>query len=153
MLGDAGGCKGCRKTYRPEPPKGAKDEVKRPFLPFLPILHCRGAKPAAAKPAAAKPAASKADYSRPRQTMADQNILNSAVLPASPMPLFWLTLTNTNLRRAGLSIQTTLALQESFTEVATKTNFSSFSVSSHPDYNRVHILRLYDLDFCSALLR
>ena len=56
-------------------PKGAKDEVKRPFLPFppiLPILHCRGAKPAAAKPAAAKPAASKADYSRPRQTIADQ---------------------------------------------------------------------------------
>ena len=27
-------------------------------------------------------------YSRPRQTMADQSILISAVLPASPMPLF-----------------------------------------------------------------
>ena len=54
---------GCRQTYRPERPKGMKDEV---------ILHCRGAKPAAAKPAAAKPAASKADYSRPRQTIADQ---------------------------------------------------------------------------------
>ena len=27
-------------------------------------------------------------YSRPRQTMADQSILKSAVLPASPMPLF-----------------------------------------------------------------
>ena len=70
--GDAGGC---RQTYRPERPKGAKDEVKRPFLPFLPILHCRGAKPAAAKPAAAKPAASNADYSRPRQTIADQGRL------------------------------------------------------------------------------
>ena len=57
-----------------------------PFLPILPILHCRGAKPAAAKPAAAKPAASKADYQgRPP---ADQSILKSAVLPASPMPLF-----------------------------------------------------------------
>ena len=75
MQGDAGGC---RQTYRPVRPKGAKDEVKRPFLPFppiLPILHCRGAKPAAAKPAAAKPAASKADYSRPRQTIADQGSL------------------------------------------------------------------------------
>ena len=41
----------CRQTYRPERPKGAKDEVKRPL--------------------AAKPAASKADYSRPRQTKAD----------------------------------------------------------------------------------
>ena len=67
--GDAGGC---RQMYRPERPKGAKDKVKRPFLPFLPILHCRGAKPAAAKPPGAKPAASKADCSRPRQTIADQ---------------------------------------------------------------------------------
>ena len=66
-----GDARGCWQTYQPERPKGAKDEVKRPFLPFLPILHCRGAKPAAAKPAAAKPAASKADYSRPRQTIAD----------------------------------------------------------------------------------
>ena len=78
---------------RPERQKGAKDEVKRPFLPFLPILHCRGAKPAAAKPAASKadysrPRQTIADYSRPRQTMADQSILISAVLPASPMPLF-----------------------------------------------------------------
>ena len=56
---------GGRPTYRPERPKGAKDEVKRPFLP---ILHCTGAKPASAKPAAA----SKAEYSRPRQTIADQ---------------------------------------------------------------------------------
>ena len=66
------------------------DEVKRPFLPFppiLPILHCRGAKPAAAKPAAPKTAASKADYSRPRQTMANQSILISAVITAFPMPL------------------------------------------------------------------
>ena len=45
----------CRKTYRPERRKGAKDEVKRPL--------------------AAKPAASKADYSRPRQTIADQGRL------------------------------------------------------------------------------
>ena len=35
---------------------------------------------------------SKADYSRPSpsQTIADQSILRSAVLPASPMPLFHL---------------------------------------------------------------
>ena len=32
-------------------------------------------------------------YSRPRQTMADQSILKSAVLPASPMPLFHYTQT------------------------------------------------------------
>ena len=50
-----------RQTYRPERPKGAKDEVKR--------------------------IASEADYSRPRQTIAEQSILISAVLPASP-PLF-----------------------------------------------------------------
>ena len=31
---------------------------------------------------------SNADQSRPRQTVADQSILRSAVLPASPMPLF-----------------------------------------------------------------
>ena len=43
--------------------------VERPLHPPASacILHCRGA-----KPAAAKPAASKADYSRPRQTIADQ---------------------------------------------------------------------------------
>ena len=68
------------QVTQPERSKGAKDEVKRPFLPILPILNCRGAKlaaakPVAAKPAAAKPAASKVDYSRPRQTIADQGRL------------------------------------------------------------------------------
>ena len=60
--------------YRPERPKGAKDKVKRPFLPFLPILHCRGAKPAGAKPAAATqqhPRQSIADQGRLQQTKAD----------------------------------------------------------------------------------
>merc|ERR1711990_972565 len=36
-------------------------------------------------------------YSRPKQTMADQSILKSAVLPASPMPLYY----RENLRALG----------------------------------------------------
>ena len=55
----------CRQTYRPERPKGAKDEVKRPLA----------AKPAASKADYSRPRQTIADYSRPRQTMADQSIL------------------------------------------------------------------------------
>ena len=71
---DAGGC---RQTYQPERPKGAKDEVKRP----------PAAKPAASKADYSRPRQTIVDYSRPRQTTVDQSILLSAVLPASPMPL------------------------------------------------------------------
>ena len=45
-------------------------------------------------------------YSRPRQTMADQSILKSAVLPASPMPLFrrkWTDPTHLKLGSPGPS--------------------------------------------------